>query len=576
MNRNFQNRKTNRGINKTNVNNSFCAGKAIVVALVILFGLNQCDKNVDYTHVITINGNIPGANYRAWKNNSILDSNTADNNGNTELNFTNKEESTPLDSITGKANGYNNYNSGRIIISTTKTIYPELSRTLFNYWLQGNKNNVETVKAYKDGNNIMQWPTMQWNNPSSDEFKTSNHQSPEQTLQLDSIVFASYAKIPVVIKDTTITPNGAQISKTLQKSPITISGHTINTSKAYTTNIEQLKEAIPFIILNEQGDTTKITPNTDGSFSATFKEGTGNYLFIIDQEDYLKTSHVFELEKLDNQGLLVPTSPHENSGRERWVNRFMFGQSVMGMKGHLDKTFSNYGSENQLLIFSQDYEQFQTTIEKHIFDLSIRKWTQDTIKENIIQAYMNGVLETNNELKNKYTEDYEPIDSTLQTGRGRLIISSIIGGGPGGHTPILDQETKRVVGVNASIDPTYYESDIDFFGRIIRQEIGAGIYHQYELFDIEILSDGTVERSAFYASGGYKEYTMYGKNAVNLCSFLEDHINSFQKEENVHKTYFYPVIAIASDWFYHTNPDYKAFVDKNAIDFQVEQHFGDN
>jgi len=123
-----------------------------------LLTLNNCKKkDPDINHEVNIDGNVPGANYKAWKNGRIIDTGIGDSQGDIRLSFTNKEENTLLDSITAQANGYNRFLVKNVQVGTsTKYLTINLSRTLFDYWLSGQRNNVESVKAYKDGRAIMQ------------------------------------------------------------------------------------------------------------------------------------------------------------------------------------------------------------------------------------------------------------------------------------------------------------------------------------------------------------------------------------------------------------------------------------
>ena len=66
-----------------------------------LLTLNNCKKkDPDINHEVNIDGNVLGANYKAWKNGRIIDSNSADSQGDTELRFINKEENTTLNGYT--------------------------------------------------------------------------------------------------------------------------------------------------------------------------------------------------------------------------------------------------------------------------------------------------------------------------------------------------------------------------------------------------------------------------------------------------------------------------------------------
>jgi hypothetical protein len=140
--------------------------KIVVFAVVIVFFLvfTKCGgggdnpapnptPNPDVTHVININGNQKDADYQVWDGGYMLDAKTAGDNGDVKLDFTNKEKTTVVDSITGFKEGFTKFKVVNQSIGTLKSYTATLNEIATNKFgnlnvMLRDSNSNQTIKNF--------------------------------------------------------------------------------------------------------------------------------------------------------------------------------------------------------------------------------------------------------------------------------------------------------------------------------------------------------------------------------------------------------------------------------------------
>ena len=188
----------------------------LLIFIAITSVLSGCDKNEpeppepDFTHEITIDGNVEGANYKVWKNGNAT-TRIANQEGDTDFLYTDENPSMSLDSITGTKEGFTKWKVGAQTINTKKNYVATLEE-LSNpqeFWIEGNINSQlqvpMTAKAYKDGEEILTW------NGNSGNYKTNvkiTDIGKAETLTIDSLVFEGFMHQKHKETNVELEPNG--------------------------------------------------------------------------------------------------------------------------------------------------------------------------------------------------------------------------------------------------------------------------------------------------------------------------------------------------------------------------------
>lgn len=233
------------------------------------------DPDPTYPHKVVIQGNIPNASFKIYDklNNQtqILDQNTADANGDTNLSFSNKEQTTTVDSIIGTADGYKKWKVVNQAIGTSKTYNVTLEELAKEFFLSG-ETNATDVKVYKDGTEVMSAT------PTNGSYETSKIQTEEDTFQADSAVYKAEGKVKQVFENIVI-PAGGLVKNVTLDDLIILKGKTIDLVKSLD---------LPWIVTDQEFIDTRTEGNA--SFTIFSKDGwekqvisgpNGNYEIIL-------------------------------------------------------------------------------------------------------------------------------------------------------------------------------------------------------------------------------------------------------------------------------------------------------
>lgn len=495
------------------------------------------------THTITVNCNTDGAVFKVFKSGTLLSSGTTNSQNTTTLSFTNTEQSTTVDSITGTKSGYLPYKSVNQSIGATKILTVTLSQQSEDYWLEGSTN-ADEIGGWKDGVKVLNW------SGDTDTYQTNTYSYSSTTLVLDSLISEGDKKITIKETDITLQPNGTTKDIILDLEPVYIlSGKTIDLVSDTTPPYIEINSGI----ITDEFINQRIQPNM--SFTIFSKDGTFEQVVTSDGSG----DYEVELPSMGDYGIEVSGSgmipmmykiiiDSENNEEvivsvNNTLSIYNFAQSHMGYKpSDVDESVLEPNST-----YSRTLNWSKSILEDGIQLLFLEKTANsmtgelgDTINQEMKDLVKDSrdYIDTyeNNFFSSKTTEYVQ--DNSHLTDDGVIAfyyMTNSFFGGSAGKVVRNGVVVRAGAAINITMYDEFVQSDNQRIKALLLQENSAAVTGAFS----ELWKEDKPSIWYIYMPSDMHKYTDDSKKATTVYHWLS---NKLLTENNDDEGFHYPLI----------------------------------